>query len=112
MAFVRHRFIQLVIVLLAVTILTFTLLRLLPGDPAISIVGIGASPEKLAETRAKWGLDEPIPVQYVKWLGKTVRGDLGVSSAFNVKVTTLVSERLPVTLYLIFYAMFMALIVA
>jgi peptide/nickel transport system permease protein len=67
MAFVRQRLIQLVIVLFAVTILTFTLLRLLPGDPAIAIVGIGASPEKLAETRQKWGLDDPVPVQYVKW---------------------------------------------
>jgi peptide/nickel transport system permease protein len=112
MGFLRQRLIQLVIVLFAVTILTFTLLRLLPGDPAIAIVGIGASPEKLAETRQKWGLDDPVPVQYVKWLGKTVRGDLGVSSAFNVKVTTLVSQRLPVTLYLMTYAMIMSLAIS
>jgi peptide/nickel transport system permease protein len=112
MAFLRQRLIQLVIVLFAVTLLTFTLLRLLPGDPAISIAGIGASPAKIEETRRKWGLDEPIPVQYVKWVGKTVTGDLGLSSAFNVKVSTLVSERLPVTLYLMLYAMVMALVIA
>src|SRR6516162_3033736 len=112
MAFLRQRLIQLVIVLFAVTILTFTLLRLLPGDPAISIAGIGASPQKLAEIRHTWGLDEPIPVQYVKWLGKVFRGDLGISSAFNVKVSTLISERLPVTLYLMAYAMIISLAIA
>src|SRR6516162_4301385 len=112
MHFLRQRLIQLVIVLFAVTLLTFTLLRLLPGDPAIAIAGIGASPAKIEETRHKWGLDEPIPVQYVKWVGKTLTGDLGLSSAFNVKVSTLVSERLPVTLWLMFYAMFFSLLIA
>ena len=112
MHFLRRRLIQLVIVLFAVTLLTFTLLRLLPGDPAIAIAGIGASPAKIEETRHKWGLDEPIPVQYVKWVGKTLTGDLGLSSAFNVKVSTLVSERLPVTLWLMFYAMFFSLLIA
>jgi peptide/nickel transport system permease protein len=102
----------LVVVVMAVTILTFTFLRLLPGDPAISIAGIGASPAQLDETRAKWGLDQPVPVQYVKWLGKVVTGNLGVSSAYNVKVTTLISQRLPVTLYLMFYAMLLSLVIA
>ena len=108
----RQRLIQLVIVVLAVTLLTFTFLRLLPGDPAISIAGIGANEQQLAEVRHRWGLDQPIPVQYVKWLGKMLRGDLGISSAYNVKVTTLVSQRLPVTLYLMFYAMLISLVVA
>ena len=112
MKYVRQRLIQLVVVVMAVTILTFTFLRLLPGDPAISIAGIGASEQQLAETRAKWGLDQPIPVQYVKWLGKVLTGNLGISSAYNVKVTTLISQRLPVTLYLMFYAMLLSLIIA
>jgi peptide/nickel transport system permease protein len=112
MKYVRQRLLQLVIVIFAVTVLTFTFLRLLPGDPAISIAGIGASEQQLDETRAKWGLDEPIPVQYVKWVGKVATGDLGISSAYNVKVTTLLGERLPVTLYLIFYAMLISLGVA
>jgi peptide/nickel transport system permease protein len=112
MKYVRQRLIQLVVVVLAVTILTFTFLRLLPGDPAVSIAGIGATEQQLDATRAKWGLDQPIPVQYVKWLGKVVTGDLGFSSAYNVKVTTLISERLPVTLYLMFYAMLISLLVA
>ena len=112
MAYVRHRLIQLVIVVFAVTLLTFTFLRLLPGDPAISIAGIGANEQQLAAVRHRWGLDEPIPVQYVKWLSKLLRGDLGISSAYNVKVTTLVSQRLPVTLYLMAYAMIISLAVA
>ncbi len=112
MAFIRQRLIQLVIVVFAVTLLTFTLLRLLPGDPAISIAGIGATPEKLAQVRHTWGLDQPIPVQYAKWVGRVFTGDLGLSSAFNVKVSTLVAERLPVTLYLMLYAMVFSLAVA
>ncbi len=112
MAYVRQRLIQLVIVILAVTMLTFTFLRLLPGDPAISIAGIGATESQLAEVRHKWGLDQPLPVQYIKWLGKMFTGNLGISSAYNVKVTTLVSQRLPVTLYLMFYAMLISLVIA
>src|SRR4051812_14175267 len=112
MGFVRQRLIQLVVVLFAVTLLTFTLLRLLPGDPAVSIAGIGATPQKLAEVRHTWGLDQPIPVQYVKWVGRMFTGDLGLSSAFNVKVSTLVADRLPVTLYLMLYAMVFSLVIA
>ena len=63
MAYVRHRLIQLVIVVFAVSLLTFTFLRLLPGDPAISIAGISANEQQLAAVRHKWGLDQPIPVQ-------------------------------------------------
>src|SRR5262249_17167754 len=112
MAFLRQRLIQLVIVVFAVTLLTFTLLRLLPGDPAISIAGISATPEKLAQVRHTWGLDQPIPVQYAKWVGRVFTGDLGLSSPFNVKAPTLVAERLPVTLYLMLYAMVFSLVVA
>jgi peptide/nickel transport system permease protein len=112
MRFIRQRLIQLVVVVLGVTLLTFTLLRLLPGDPAIAIAGTSANTQQLEAVRQKWNLDAPIPVQYVTWLGRAVHGDLGVSSAFNVKVTTLIGQRLPVTLWLLFYAMTLSLLIA
>jgi peptide/nickel transport system permease protein len=108
-AYLRQRLIQLVIVIFGVTILTFTLLRLLPGDPAIAIAGTSGNIE---EVRHRWGLDRPIPVQYLNWLKNAVTGDFGISSAFNVKVTTLISQRLPVTLYLMLYAMVISLAIA
>ncbi len=111
-SYARQRLLQLVIVVFAVTVLTFSLLRLLPGDPAIAIAGVGATAEQLDEIRVEWGLDKPIPVQYVTWLGKMFTGDLGRSSAFNVPVTDLVSQRLPVSLMLMFYAIFLSLLIA
>lgn len=110
--YARQRLLQLVIVVFAVTVLTFSLLRLLPGDPAISIAGPGASPEQLDQIREEWGLDQPIPVQYVRWLGKLFTGDLGRSSSFNVPVTDLVSQRLPVSLMLMIYGMTLGLLLA
>jgi peptide/nickel transport system permease protein len=111
MLYFRQRLIQLVIVIFAVTLLTSALLRLLPGDPAIAIHGPG-SPAELDAIRDRLDLNRPLPVAYVKWVGKLVTGDLGTSAAFNVPVSKLISERLPVTLYLMVYAMVMSLLVA
>ena len=110
--YARQRLLQLVIVVFAVTLLTFSLLRLLPGRPEIAIAGIGANEQQLQEVRKEWGLDKPIPVQYVKWLQKLFTGDLGRSSSFNVPVTDLVQQRLPVSLMLMVYAMFISLAIA
>lgn len=110
--YARQRLLQLVIVVFGVTVLTFSLLRLLPGRPEIAIAGLGASEEQLQEVRKEWGLDKPIPVQYVRWLQKLFTGDLGRSSSFNVPVTELVQQRLPVSLSLMIYAMFMSLAIA
>src|SRR5262245_29947588 len=110
-SYARQRLVRLVVVIFGVTLLTLSVLRLLLGDPASSIAGPGASAEQLDQIRAEWGLDKPIPVQYLNWLGKLFRGDLGLSSSFNVPVADLVSQRLPVSLVLMFYALFFSLIV-
>jgi peptide/nickel transport system permease protein len=101
-----------VAVLLLVTFLTFLLLNLLPGGPETAALGIGADEQAQAEFRAEQNLDDPLIVRYADWLGGILTGDLGDSLISNVPVTELLRQRLPVTLQLMFYATFLALIIA
>lgn len=107
--YLRQKLLQLAIVVFAVTLLTFSLLQALPGDAAINIAGPGATEEQLAEVRARYGLDQPVPVQYVRWLKNMVTGDLGISTAYNTPVSELIKQRFPISLLLMFYAMFISL---
>jgi len=84
--------------LFVVSLLIFTVVRILPGDPALLIMGTEASPEAAAALRRAMGLDRPILVQYVEWLGSALRGDLGRSIQYDVGVGRLVLSRLAVTL--------------
>lgn len=84
-------------VIILVSIVAFVLLRLAPGDPATLQAGVDAGPEVVEAIRKELALDQPIPVQYVAWAAKVVRGDLGVSYAGRQPVTTLIGQRLPVT---------------
>ena len=84
--------------LFVVSLLVFTVVRVLPGDPALIIMGTEASPEAAAGLRRAMGLDRPIPVQYVEWLSGALRGDLGRSIQYDVAVGRLILSRLPVTL--------------
>ncbi|MCD2153811.1 ABC transporter permease [Rhodococcus erythropolis] len=105
---------QLGIVGLAATFLMFVLLRTIPGDPARTVSGPGGSvsPEQIARIRSELGLDKPVVVQYFDWLSAAARGDLGKSLVLNDSVTTLLSDRIVVTLQLGMYALAFALLVA
>jgi peptide/nickel transport system permease protein len=83
--------------LLFVSVLVFLVVRILPGDPALLILGVESSPETVARLRESMGLNRPLPVQYVEWLGHAVRGDLGRSIQYDVPVGNLIVTRLPVT---------------
>jgi peptide/nickel transport system permease protein len=107
--FLGRRLVQLIIVIFAVTLLTSTLLRLLPGDPAVAIAGTSGNVE---EVRQRLDLNESIPVAYVNWMKRLFTGDFGTSVSSNVKISTLLADRLPVTLYLMLYAMVISLAVA
>ena len=96
--------------LFVVSLLVFTVVRILPGDPALLIMGTEASPEAAAALRRAMGLDRPILVQYVEWLGGALVGDLGRSIQYDVAVGRLVVSRLAVTLPLtVMAALFMLL---
>ncbi len=95
------KLVELVVVLFVVSLISFLLLSLVPGDnPELRMLGDNATPEAVAELRAELGLDDPIPVRYVSWLGDVLQGDLGRSTTGNQNVTDIIRERLPITLEL------------
>lgn len=87
-------------VLILVSIVAFALLRLAPGDPALLSVGLEAPPEALAAAREAMHLDDPIYMQYLAWAGDLIRGDLGISYSDKSPVTTVIADRMPITLQL------------
>ncbi len=109
-----RRIIQSVPVLLLITIITFAIVHLLPGDPALAYLGEAAAKDQVAyeAVRLELGLDQPLPVQYGKWLGKVVQGDMGKSVRTREPVTTGLSIRLPVTLQLALMAILFAVVIA
>jgi peptide/nickel transport system permease protein len=96
--FVLRRVAALVATLLFVSLLVFVVVRVLPGDPALIIIGTEGSPEVAAQLREAMGLDRPIAVQYAEWMGRALRGDLGRSIQYDVPVSSLIVSRLAVSL--------------
>ncbi len=96
--YLARRLAAFVATLFAVSVLVFVVIRVLPGDPALLIMGTEASPEAAEALRRAMGLDRPIPVQYVEWVGRALRGDLGRSIQYDVPVGSLILSRLRVTL--------------
>jgi len=96
--YVGRRVAALAATLLLVSLLVFVVVRVLPGDPALVILGLEASPESVARVRQALGLDQPVAVQYFRWMARAVHGDLGRSIQYDVPVTSLVLSRLQVTL--------------
>ena len=107
-----RRIAGLVITLLIVSVLVFTVMDLLPGDPASIMLGTSASPDTLAALQKELGLDRPLPVRYLAWLGGVLHGDLGQSYTYGVPVAGLIAERLAVTLPLALLAILISLVVA
>jgi len=102
--YIARRAAAFVVTLLVVSLLVFVVVRVLPGDPALIIIGPDGSPEAAARLREAMGLNRPIAVQYAEWLTGALRGDLGKSLQYDVPVGRLIVSRLPVTLPLAFMA--------
>jgi peptide/nickel transport system permease protein len=96
--------------LFLLSVVVFSLQLLLPGDPAAVLAGEDRSPETIASIRERFGLDQPLPVQYVRWLGNALQGDLGTSMRFNQPVIALVLSKLPVTFQLATMALVIAIL--
>jgi peptide/nickel transport system permease protein len=101
---------SIVATLFLLSVVVFSLQLLLPGDPATILAGEDRSPETIASIRERFGLDQPLPVQYVRWLGNAVQGDLGTSMRFNQPVVALVLSKLPVTFQLATMALVIAIL--
>jgi peptide/nickel transport system permease protein/oligopeptide transport system permease protein len=108
LSYVFKRFLSMIPVLLGISLLLFLMLRLLPGDPAQVLAGQMASPEDIAAIRTQLGLDRPIHVQYLAFLGRLVRLDLGRSARTQNPVIEEVWARLPNTLLLATVAIVLA----
>jgi peptide/nickel transport system permease protein len=110
--YVLRRLLQLVPIALGVSILVFFLIHLVPGDPAVTILGNQATPARVALLHHEWGLDRPIWVQYGKFMGRVVHGNLGDSLFYGVSAGHLVLQRLPVTLWLIGFGTLLSVLIA
>ncbi len=109
--FLAGRLLQSVFILLGVTIITFGLLFLIPADPARMIAGRSATPQTVESIRHQLGLDQPIPVQYARYLSNLVQGDMGRSYVQKARVSELIASRLPATLQLMAAAIFFELLI-
>jgi ABC-type dipeptide/oligopeptide/nickel transport system permease component len=99
-------------VLIGVATLVFSLIHLVPGDPAQAMMGDGAAPQDVAELRKSLGLDQPLLQQYVTFLGRAIKGDLGRSFRTGQPVTAMIAERVPATAELAVAAMIVAILIA
>src|SRR2546426_9864084 len=86
--------------LLGMSVLVFGLMRVIPGDPAVVVLGYKATPESIHAMRESFHLDEPLPQQYVRWLGGVLHGDFGIDFRQNEPIGRMIVDRLPVTLEL------------
>ena len=109
--FLAGRLLQSLLILLGVTVITFGLLFLIPADPVRMIAGRSATPQTVESIRHQLGLDQPIPVQYARYLGNLVQGDMGRSYVQKARVSELIASRLPATLQLMAAAIFFQLLI-
>lgn len=111
-AFLLKRFATLLATLLATSVIIFLVLEILPGDPALLVLGIDASDEQLAVFRHEYGLDRPAIDRYLGWMIALLQGDFGISYAYKTPVWPLIAERLALTYPLALFAMLLTVVLA
>ena len=110
-SFIARRLVSAIPTLILISLFVFTLQKLLPGDPILAMAGEERDPAVIALLHEKYHLDQPIPVQYIRWVGDLLHGDFGMSLRTEQPVTTLVASKLPVTLELAGLALIIALLI-
>jgi peptide/nickel transport system permease protein len=110
-AYLARRLMYLFPVMLVVVSIVFLLIHLIPGDPAAVMAGADATPDDVARMRSVMGLDRPLYEQYLRWLFRTIQGDLGRSIFLERPVTTAIAERLEPTILLTTFSLIVALII-
>src|SRR5262245_44453142 len=103
--YILSRLVQMVGTVTVLTVLVFLMLRAVPGDPAVTLLGVEATPDKVEALREHMGLNQPLPVQFGIFVANLAQGDLGRSLVARAPVSDLVRQRLPLTLGLVAYAM-------
>jgi peptide/nickel transport system permease protein len=112
LAYVGKRLLWTLPTMFVVGLLVFVMIRLIPGDPAMVILGDSGTPEQVADLHVQMGLDKPIPVQFGIWLAQVVRGDLGTSISSGQSVLPLLLERFQVSASIVLVAVFVAVLIA
>jgi peptide/nickel transport system permease protein len=112
LVYALKRVVSLVPVLIGISFVVFFLIRLIPGDPAATLLGVHATPDTVRALRAQMGLDQPLWRQYLTFLGHLVRGDLGFSYVYSSSVLDLIATSLPVTVWLLVSGTFFTIVIA
>jgi peptide/nickel transport system permease protein len=111
-AYILRRLVQAIPVLFGVTLIVFFMIHLVPGDPARTMLGVHATPSRVAALHREWGLDRSVPEQYWLYLKRLLHGNLGTSLFYRVSTASLIRGRLPVTLWLIAYGTLLSIVIA
>jgi peptide/nickel transport system permease protein len=112
LAYIAGRLASLLASLLVASVVIFTLIEIVPGDPAAYMLGINATPEAVAALRAEMGLDAPGPARYLAWVGGMLRGDFGTSYTYRAPVAQMVADRIWVSLPLALLALALSTAIA
>lgn len=112
MKYILKRIATMFITMILVTFFVYLAFNLISGDPAQSILGTNATPERLAALRAELGLDDPMLIRYFRWAGDFIRGDMGTSYSYRMKVSDMICDKIPVTISLALVACFIMVVVA
>ena len=110
--FILKRLLMTLLILFAVSIIAFALIRLAPGNPAMMVLPDGASQEAIKAMEVKLGLDQPMVVQYFRYIGGVLKGDLGTSIIYKLPVKDLIFQRLPATFKLTIITMLVCLLIS
>jgi peptide/nickel transport system permease protein len=112
MTFVVRRLLMLIPVAVGVTIVAFFMIHLIPGDPARTILGLHATPQRIAILHKEWGLDRPLVSQYWLFMDRLLHGNLGQSLYYGGSAATIIFQRIPPTLWLIVYSAVIAVVIS
>jgi peptide/nickel transport system permease protein len=110
--FASRRLGRLLLTIFLISTIVFFIIRIIPGDPALVVAGMDATPEAIAAIRAKLGTDQPLAAQFVQWLWNVVRFDFGASLISGQPVTKLVFQRFPLTLSLAILGILISILIA
>ena len=111
LAFLGRRLLIAIPTIVMISMFVFALQKLLPGDPVLAMAGEERDPEVLEFLREKYRLNDPIPVQYLAWVGQVVQGDFGMSLRTRQPVLDLIADKLPVTVQLAVMALVVAVVI-
>lgn len=112
MKYTLKKLLSMIATLVVVSVCVFLAFNILPGDPAIRMLGLEASPELVEQTREQMGLNDPFVVRYFRWFTAFLKGDFGTSYSYNVPVAGMIASKIPITLTLGLFAFFITVLIS